>query len=703
MPSYFLDSLMPQLAAWVRRLELDRRPGLSGFFTSTELESGSAAMELYAELGTVPEADFARFAGDLDKLVEFSQLQAGVRRRGFATTPEYVFQFERRIREREERRASAEQRLRDLGLQQQRAALPPLPPQPRLGHRHRRPHPPAATAHEREQAEAGRRKKWISKLYEVLLEMDAPVLKLISRSSRPRELLDSHMGGRRAATLAARLRAWARYRQWLRQGFGVGRASAPHHILDYLLDRRAEPCTRGTSSAVFSMFRFVDDALGLPVEERWSVDPVVVMMAKGIIAQAAASVSRRSQGPANAPLVSVLAKLEQTVCDAATPTLHRLLSWWMLVSAWTASRFDDHRGLAPQDVHLVDGRLEAVFKRTKSTGDDKPVRHRHTVVSADAWIVDSSWLSCGWSLWNEKAPRARDFFLVQWNADGNACYKELGYSEYAGRMRGVLSGLKCAQGEPLGSEWATYLRPHSWRCFLPSAAVALGAPADSLKWISAWRAQSSEAYVRTSRVRTLTIQATTAKLIRLHLGGADPVGESQSLERLRKHMDERGCEGAEVERVIESLTIFSNQTSSTSLWNTIAGPTGDGSSMEGADGITAEAVTDAQVQELASTSEEEATRTAPADGYVVATSRRRGTRCLHRIGLCYRKPGTHYLVYRSYGEIRPPVTDYDVYCKDCWRQTSRKGATSAAMLGSDTGSSRRTSSSSSSTTDASDA
>ncbi len=523
VPGYFLDSLLPQLAAWVRQLELDRRPGLSGFFTPAELESGAAAMELYVELGTVSEAEFARFAGDLDKLIEFSRLQADVRRRGFATAPEYAFQFERRIREREERRDLAEQRLRKLGFQQQRAALLPLPPQLRFGHRRRRLHPPTATAQEREEAEAGRRKKWISKLYDVLLEMEAPVLKLIAQSSRPRELLDSHMGGRRAATLAARLRAWARYRQWLRQGFGVGRPSAPHHILDYLLDRRAEPCTRGTLSAVFSMFKFADDALGLPVDERWSADPVVVMMAKGIIAQAAASVSRRSQGPANAPLVSVLAKLEQTVCDSTCPTLHRLLSWWMLVSAWTASRFDDHRGLAPQDARLVDGCLDVTFKRTKSTGDDKPVQHRHTVVSRDAWIVDSSWLACGWDLWNEKAPRPRDFFLVQWKVDGEAYYKELGYSEYAGRMRGVLSHLKDTDGNPLGSEWATYLRPHSWRCFLPSAAVALGAPADCLKWLSAWKAQSSEAYVRTSRVRTTMIQATAAKLIRLHVGGADPV------------------------------------------------------------------------------------------------------------------------------------------------------------------------------------
>ncbi len=50
----------------------------------------------------------------------------------------------------------------------------------------------------------------------------APVLAIVANSARPDELLASHLGCRRAATLAARTRAWARYRGWLRAACGVG-------------------------------------------------------------------------------------------------------------------------------------------------------------------------------------------------------------------------------------------------------------------------------------------------------------------------------------------------------------------------------------------------------------------------------------------------------------------------------------------------
>ncbi len=87
------------------------------------------------------------------------------------------------------------------------------------------------------------------------------------------------------------------------------------------------------------------------------------------------------------------------------------------------------------------------------------------------------------------------------------------------------------------------------------------------------------------------------------------------------------------------------------------------------------------------------------EGYIVATSRRRGTRCLHKIGLCYRRPNVHYSIFKSCGMKAPPSTEYDMVRRDCWRQTPRLGGTFASGWGSDTGSSRRTSSTSSSSTE----
>ncbi len=698
-----LSAVHPRLAGWVRDLGLDARPGLAGFFTEAEVSTGAAAMELFVELGGMSEEEFPGFASDLDVLIDFAKLQAEQRRRGFASIPEFSFRFERKIREGAERRAAEQARWERLEVQRQRASVPPLAPRPRLGFRQRRLRGLAQTAEGREEAEASRRRKWVNKLHQVLVELEAPILAVIAASSRPQELLESHVSGKRAATLAARLRAWARYRLWLRQAHGVGHPQSAHQVLDYLLDRRAEPCTRGTLSAIYSMIKFADQALGVPLESRWSLDPTVMAMVRGIIAHTPASVSRRSQGPANAPMTGVLMKLETMICDERHPIQQRLLGWWMLVSSWTASRFDDHRGLSPQDAELADGHFDALFKRSKTTGADKPVQFRRAVVAKDAWLVEPTWLECGWNLWMTEAPRTRDYFLTQWAAAGTVHYREMGYSEYAGRMRGILSELMDSNGVALGSDWATYLRPHSWRCFLPSAAIALGAPSDSLKWLSAWRAQSSESYVRTSRTRTMHTQTTIAKLLRFHVGAADPVGEAHALKELREHLRERGCEEGEMDRIVDALQVYGGKPAAPAMWDAVAGPTDSGIEGVAAGQPSSSSSTRGAVsRDVKEDSDDDSEDGAAVEGYVVAISRK-GTRCLHKVGLCYRRPKKHYQHYQAFGATAPPVEEYDMYCKDCWRQVPREGVTSAAGMGSDTGSSRRTSSSPTSSSEASEA
>ncbi len=489
---------------------------------------------------------------------------------------------------------------------------------------------------------------------------------------------------------------------WLRQAHGIGHPVTAPQLLDYLVDRRGEPCTRGTLSAIFAAMRFADEAMGIPMNSRLTEDPVIVGLAKGIIAQAPASVGPRAQGPANAPLVSVLMRLEEIVDTEARAPPDRMAAWWMLVSAWTCCRFDDHRGLSPRDIVLAEGNVDLTFSRSKTTGDDKPVRYRRAAISKEAWLLVPGWLETGLALWREAAPRDRDFFLVQWGPTGAPCYREQGYVEYAGRMRGLLSSFVAEDGQELGPGWASYLRPHSWRSFLPSMTVALGAPADTMKWVSAWRAQASDLYVRTSRTRTMITQNTVARLLKLHLGEDDPVGESHALNGLRKHMMDRGSDEEEVERVVRALRVFGDQPVKRALWDVVSETTSEvGKSSDRPTGKADLGVIDDDLKTDTEISDDDA-KSSPLEGYVVATSRRRGTRCLHKVGLCYRRPGVHYATYRTYGGEMPPTSAYDVVCRDCWRQTPRQRGTTASGWGSDTGSSRRTSSTSSTSSEESD-
>ncbi len=687
IPEAFLSELVPALADWVRGLGLHLRPGLASFFTPGELESGAAAMELHSELGC-DEDSFVKFAQDLDNLVGFAQILAEQRRRGFAMLADHSLHWERLVRRRRESADAAESRFRELDLRRQRAAAPPQSLRPRHEHRHRR--GPPGDGLDREESEDVARKYWVARILRLLQELDAPILGTIAESQRPLELLESHFSGRRSRTLGARVRAWTKYKSWLRQVFGVGYPQAPHHLLDYLLDRRAEPCTRGTLSAVYAMQRFLEHAMGLAEEDKWTSCPRVQGMVKGIIAGASASVSRRSVGPANSPVVEILAKLESLVCEKDAPLDHRILAWWMTASAWSSFRFDDHRGIAPHQIRLSDGDADFVVERSKTTGKDKAVLVRRAVISGEAWFQERHWMQEGLRALMDTVRSPRDYLLPQFGKNGLPLSREIGYAEYAGRMRAVLSQLKDLGGQELGGEFSTFLRPHSWRAFLPSAIIALGGPTEGLRWLSAWKSQSAESYVRTARTRTVSLQATVARLIRLHRGDTDPMGEKYALDGLRAHLLERGCAEEEAERIVMGITAFPGKPATTPLWPALmsegreAGAPGSSTDVRAVAGPLAD-------------SEEEQQEESRAEGYVIAISRRRGTRCLHKVGLCYRVPGRHYQNYEMCGGSRPGAETYDDFCRDCWRHDkSTRVHTTAEGLGSDTGSSRRTSSSSAS-------
>ncbi len=696
MEDAVLAEAFPPLARWVRGLGLDRAPGLAHYFTAVELGSGAAALQLSEELGVTSEADFVELAQSLDLLVEHARRRADARRRGFVALGEHSFHFERILRQRNEAYQASVDRLRDLEHARDRADVPALPLRPRVGHRPRRlPAVPTGNLPRGEEEEV-RRKYWVQRLFKILKELEAPVLNMIMGSRRPDELLLSHLSGRRASTLAARVRAWERYRLWLRSTYGIGHHTAPFHLLDYLLDRRSEPCSRGTLSAVWSALRFTDEILGVPEQDRWTADVNVVSMARGIVSEATPTIKGRATGPANMPLVKILTKLEELVVDDGARLTHRLLGWWMLLSTWASFRYDDHGGLATDEVTLLEDGLDMTIRRSKTTGPDKRVLFRHAVVGVSAWISDRRWIEKGWALWTAFAPRKRDYLVTQFAGDGSVVYRAMGYAEYAGRMRAILADMKDDDGHALGGEFATYLRPHSWRNFLPSALVALGAPADSLRWLSAWRPQSADAYVRTSRARTVHLQSAVGRLLRLHVGKSDPLGERQTLSGLENHLRERNCAEEDVLRITAALRAFSDEAVTVSLWNLVE-------TVSDGDFETPAAAGEASVgadEPMAPYSDDDGAPREEVTGYVIAISRKRGRRCLHKVGLCYRRLAVHYRQYEACGASRPSADRYDDYCRDCWRVSKpNRSSSTAAQLGSDSGSSRRTSSSDASSTE----
>ena len=81
--------------------------------------------------------------------------------------------------------------------------------------------------------------------------------------------------------------------------------------------------------------------------------------------------------------------------DSSLPVFWRVLSWWLLFQAWSTLRFDDHRGIVPEDF------LDRIGWQIISV---------QGYVSL-AFVHQKDWLATGWDLLLKEAPYARDYLL----------------------------------------------------------------------------------------------------------------------------------------------------------------------------------------------------------------------------------------------------------------------------------------------------
>ena len=87
----------------------------------------------------------------------------------------------------------------------------------------------------------------------------------------------------------------------------------------------------------------------------------------------------------------LLAAFEVLVMDPEAKQYWRIMGWWLLLQAWGALRFDDHRGLLPADVVVDQGGLTAKLSHTKVSGPDKKVVYRIVVVDSAAYLQHKEW------------------------------------------------------------------------------------------------------------------------------------------------------------------------------------------------------------------------------------------------------------------------------------------------------------------------
>ena len=354
--------------------------------------------------------------------------------------------------------------------------------------------------------------------------------------------------------------------------------------------------------------------------------------------------------------------------------------------------------------------LSGVLSRTKTSGAGKATETLPVYVSSDAYIIQSSWLSVGFFLWDQ-VPGKRDYFLVMPSADRSGTVAaEVRYTDAVAISRAILRespSLVWQEGHP---SWGSVplLEPmsvalwteHSARASVPSWADCLATfPKDWVDHLGRWGGDGSAGYVRTYRSRVRKIQESVARALRESRSGPDFLDEEEILEHMARFLragdlDEETIEKAKVRlRYFENTCVDRTADQIEDQKNDVqevearaleagdgasvsAGPAGDAAAAapsEVATSVDGSVVSVASVPYIGRAGPEEnegAVGPVPRQGYYVSIRPGSGFRRLHLLGACGRRPGVDYTRYMYMGARCPSSEEYHDWRKQCWRAGS---------------------------------
>ena len=216
----------------------------------------------------------------------------------------------------------------------------------------------------------------------------------------------------------------------------------------------------------------MEEVAGVEQSEKLTGTQVYAIIQKEILAN---TIPSRPVRQAPRMLVGVISMLENLVVSELTSVCYRIYAWWILVQSWGTLRFDDHRGVKPQDVSFVEGSLLARLTRSKTLGPDRSVGSRQIFINASCFIERKEWLHEGWRVLCTAATLRSGLFtpVTDHQLQRMPAFRvEVRYStrnaEPCVRTLYEKKGTLCFQGSP-----PSFWTPHSARAFLPSCTKAL--------------------------------------------------------------------------------------------------------------------------------------------------------------------------------------------------------------------------------------
>lgn len=181
--------------------------------------------------------------------------------------------------------------------------------------------------------------RWRQELARLVVEADLPVLEPMLLVRHRESALVAALGNARASTIRKRVREWRKVRAYC---LAVSGSAWPSHIgiiLDYLHERRLEPCACTVPAAILASFAFIEKVGAVRPAERLSDSQVL----RNTVNQLTADLESKAPPRRKAPMlpVAMIGAMELAVSDVALPCYLRCFAFYKLVKLWTASRCSD--------------------------------------------------------------------------------------------------------------------------------------------------------------------------------------------------------------------------------------------------------------------------------------------------------------------------------------------------------------------------
>ena len=296
--------------------------------------------------------------------------------------------------------------------------------------------------------------------------------------------------GLRAGTLRSRVRSIRKFLEWLSVAHKIAFPVHWQQLVEFLQVRLSEPCVRGSLQPAHRSFLFLQESAG--ISDKFTDSALYDVTRKELFVAALPG-----RAPRQAPRFPsiLLGAFEDNVMDSSLPVFWRVLSWWLMFQSWSTLRFDDHRGIIPEDLEISEAGLVGKLSRSKVTGRDKRVAFRLLVIHPSAFLHQKDWLSTGWTILRTEAPYVRDYLLpAPANNFRGLKRKELTYHT-AFAVQSQIISLASYRGLRIFRTLTThYYTPHSGRNFMPTSTAVLGFSRPDRDMLGGWAAEGSERY-----------------------------------------------------------------------------------------------------------------------------------------------------------------------------------------------------------------